>query len=159
MDDVIAVRSEQFVGFAAPSSYRANEALKAVAKTASWKASPRPTSHRTVYDELKAGAQTDRARTESTGSTEQALRQADQVLDESYRVAYIQHAPMEPRAAVAEWNGDKLTVWMGCDGPFRAQQALADEFGISTERVRVIVPDMGGGFGGKQEVQLEDVAA
>ena len=51
---------------------------------------------------------------------------------------------MEPRAAVAEWNGDRLTVWAGCDGPFRAQRALAEEFGIPTERVRVIIPDMGG---------------
>jgi isoquinoline 1-oxidoreductase len=70
-------------------------------------------------------------------------------LSESYRVAYIDHAPMEPRAAVAQWDGDRLTAWVGCDGPFRAQQALAEEFGVPRERVRVIVPDMGGGFGGK----------
>ena len=66
------------------------------------------------------------ARTDEKGSVETALGQASRVLAESYHVAYIQHAPMEPRAAVAEWNGDRVTVWAGCDGPFRAQQILAD---------------------------------
>ncbi len=149
MDDVVAVHDGQFVGFAAPSSYRAKQALEAAAKTASWKESPHPASNTTVYDYLKEHAQTGRERTDATGSTEQALAGADRVLEDSFRIAYIQHAPMEPRAAVAEWNGDSLTVWAGCDGPFRAQRALAEEFGIPRERVRVIVPDMGGGFGGK----------
>jgi CO/xanthine dehydrogenase Mo-binding subunit len=159
MDDVVVVRSGEFVGFAAPSSHRANEALEASAKTASWKASPQPVSNRTVYDHLKTHAQTDRARTDSTGSPEEAFGEADHVLSASYRIAYIQHAPMEPRAAVAEWNDDKLTVWAGCDGPFRAQQALAEEFGIPMERVRVIVPDMGGGFGGKHTAEAALEAA
>ena len=66
---------------------------------------------------------------------------------------------MEPRAAVAEWNEDNLTVWAGCDGPFRAQQALAEEFGIPRERVRVIIPDMGGGFGGKHTAEAALEAA
>ncbi len=66
---------------------------------------------------------------------------------------------MEPRAAVAEWNGDRLTVWAGCDGPFRAQQILAEGLGIPRERVRVIVPDMGGGFGGKHTAEAALEAA
>ena len=90
---------------------------------------------------------------------ETALGQASRVLAESYRVAFIQHAPMEPRAAVAEWNGDRLTVWAGCDGPFRAQQILADGLGIPRDRVRVIVPDMGGGFGGKHTAEAAVEAA
>ena len=56
---------------------------------------------------------------------------------------------MEPRAAVAEWNDGKLTVWTGCDGPFRAPGELAEAFKLDPGHVRVIVPDMGGGFGGK----------
>jgi isoquinoline 1-oxidoreductase len=66
---------------------------------------------------------------------------------------------MEPRAAVAEWSEDGLTVWAGCDGPFRAQRALAEEFGIPAERVRVIIPDMGGGFGGKHTAEAALEAA
>jgi isoquinoline 1-oxidoreductase len=157
LDDVIVVREGSFVGCAAPSSHRAGQALDAAARTASWKSTPRPVSNETLFDHLRAHARQDEARTDETGSVEKALQKADRVLTESYRVAPVQHAPMEPRAAVAEWTGDRLTVWAGCDGPFRAQQELADELGLPRERVRVIVPDMGGGFGGKHtaEVALE----
>ncbi len=80
-------------------------------------------------------------------------------LDATYTLAYIQHAPMEPRAAVAEWDRDRLTVWVGCDGPFRARNQLAEAFGIAPEKVRVIVPDMGGGFGGKHTAEVAVEAA
>jgi isoquinoline 1-oxidoreductase len=66
---------------------------------------------------------------------------------------------MEPRAATAEWKNDSLTVWAGVDGPHRVQADLARQLGIAVDRVRVIVPDMGGGFGGKHtgEAALEAV--
>ncbi len=159
MGDVVVVRAGPFVGFAAPSSHRATQALKAAAETASWTTSARPVSNETVFDHLREHAQTERARTEIIGSTERAQADSDRTLSESYRVGYIQHAPMEPRAAVAEWSENGLTVWVGCDGPFRAQQALAEEFGIPAERVRVIVPDMGGGFGGKHTAEAALEAA
>lgn len=159
MDDVVVVHSGPFVGFAAPSSHRAEQALLAVAATASWKTRPQPVTNETVFDHLRRHARRDEARTDSRGAVEHALATADRVLEESYRVAYIEHAPMEPRAAVAEWQGDRLTVWAGCDGPFRAQQHLADELGIPRERVRVIVPDMGGGFGGKHTADVAVEAA
>jgi isoquinoline 1-oxidoreductase len=159
MDGVVVVRDGRFVGVAAPSSYRATQAIEAAGRTASWKASPQPVSNENVFEHLRAHARRDEARTEEKGSTEAALGKADRVLTESYRVAFIQHAPMEPRSAVAEWNGDRLTVWAGCDGPFRAQQHLAEELGIPRERVHVIVPDMGGGFGGKHTAEAAVEAA
>jgi isoquinoline 1-oxidoreductase len=159
MDDVFVVREGLFVGFAAPSSHRATQALEAAARTASWKTSPQPVSNETVFEHLRTHARKAEARTDERGSIQKALRAADRVLEESYRVAYIQHAPMEPRAAVAEWNDDGLTVWAGCDGPFRAQRALAEEFGVPPERVRVIIPDMGGGFGGKHTAEAALEAA
>jgi len=55
----------------------------------------------------------------------------------------------EPRAAVAEWTGGKLTVWTGTQMPFRVRNQLAQAFGLADEKVRVIVPDMGSGYGGK----------
>ena len=64
-------------------------------------------------------------------------------------MAYIQHAPMEPRAAVAEWEDGKLTVWTGTQQPLGVRGDLAEAFRLPDERVRVIVPDTGGGFGGK----------
>ncbi len=156
---VVVVREGSFIGFAAPTSLRATQALEAAARTASWKAAPQPVSNDTLFEHLRAHAHRDEARADEKGSSNAAWRKADRVLSESYRAAYIQHAPMEPRAAVAEWNGDRLTVWAGCDGPFRAQQILAEGLGVPRERVRVIVPDMGGGFGGKHTAEAAVEAA
>ena len=66
-----------------------------------------------------------------------------------YTIAYIAHVPLEPRAAVAEWEGDKVTVWTGSQRPFGVRSELAQAFGIPEEKVRVIVPDTGSGYGGK----------
>src|SRR5207248_8498335 len=64
-------------------------------------------------------------------------------------VAYIAHVPLEPRAALAEWNGNDLTVWTGTQRPFSVRDELAQALRISPERVRVIVPDTGSAYGGK----------
>src|SRR6185436_9143267 len=85
----------------------------------------------------------------SQGSIEDGLAAADKKLRETYTIAYIAHAPMEPRAAVAEWNGDKLTVWTGTQRPFGVRSELASAFRIPEDRIRVIVPDTGAGYGGK----------
>jgi isoquinoline 1-oxidoreductase len=61
----------------------------------------------------------------------------------------VQHAPLEPRAAVAEWDGNKLTVWTATQNPFRVKNDLQQAFRVADNEVRVIVPDFGGGFGGK----------
>ncbi|MCG6923689.1 MAG: molybdopterin-dependent oxidoreductase [Acidobacteria bacterium] len=159
MEDVVVVREDAFVAFAAPTSHRAGQALEAAARTASWKASAPPVTHETVFEHLREHARAERARTDEKGSAAKALDGADQVLKEEYRVAYIQHAPMEPRAAVAEWSDEGLTVWAGCDGPFRARRDLAEDLGLPEERVRVIIPDMGGGFGGKHTAEAALEAA
>ena len=74
---------------------------------------------------------------------------ADKKLSQTYNIAYIAHAPLEPRAAVAEWNDGKLTVWTGTQRPFGVRSELAEAFHIPEEKVRVIVPDTGSGYGGK----------
>jgi CO/xanthine dehydrogenase Mo-binding subunit len=142
MKDVVVVREGEFVGFAAPTLFQATAALEAAEKAAKW-TNPGPTpSHKTVHAYLKEHAR--------TGSpNEKGFADVAKTLSATYTLAYIQHTPMEPRAAVAEWEGDKLTVWAGCDGPYRAKGDLVRLFGIPAERVRVIIPDMGGGFGGK----------
>ena len=71
------------------------------------------------------------------------------MLRQTYHVAYAQHAPLEPRAAVAEWQEGKLTVWTGTQNPFGYRRELAGAFHVSDEQVRVIAPDFGAGFGGK----------
>jgi isoquinoline 1-oxidoreductase len=59
------------------------------------------------------------------------------------------HAPLEPRAALAQWSGDSLTVWTGTQRPFGVRSELAEAFRMPEERVRVLMPDTGSGYGGK----------
>jgi CO/xanthine dehydrogenase Mo-binding subunit len=160
MKDVVVVRDGGFVGFAAPSSHRATQALEAVAKTARWNTSSRPVSNRNLHAYLKEHVDNSRARPSSAGSVEKGFAAAEKTLNATYTLAYIQHAPMEPRAAVAEWSADgKVTVWAGCDGPFRARRDVAAACGVPAERVRIIIPDMGGGFGGKHSAEAAVEAA
>ena len=90
---------------------------------------------------------------------EKGLADADIKLNQTYTVAYIAHAPLEPRAAVAEWNGPKLTVWTGSQRPFGVRSELAAAFGIPESNVRVIVPDTGSGYGGKHSGECAIEAA
>jgi isoquinoline 1-oxidoreductase len=68
----------------------------------------------------------------------------------TYHIPYIAHVPLEPRAAVAEWSGDRLTVWCGTQRPFGVRSDVAQALRLTPEQVHVIVPDVGGAFGGKQ---------
>ena len=157
MKGVVVVRDDQFVGCAAPSTLLASRALEAIAKTASWKTVSHVSS-RDLYSHLKKNARRG-GRPRTRGSAEKGFTDASKVLSETYEVAYVQHTPMEPRAAIAEWKGDKLTVWTGVDGPQRVQGSLAGALGVASERVRVIVPDMGSGFGGKHSGEAAEEAA
>ena len=87
------------------------------------------------------------------------LAKAKHVLRQSYHVAYVQHAPLEPRAAVAEWTDGKLTVWAGTQNPFGYRSDLMRAFHLSDDHVRVVVPDFGGGFGGKHTGEAAEEAA
>jgi nicotinate dehydrogenase subunit B len=66
-----------------------------------------------------------------------------------YSAAYIAHVPLEPRAALASWEHDRVTVWTSTSTPFRARREVADALGLPETSVQVVVPDYGGGFGGK----------
>ena len=149
MTDVVVVRDGDFAGCAATTSNRAQQAVDAIAKTASWNQPPHPSS-KDLFSYLKQKAHPGEAgRIRTRGSLEAGLSSASQVVDAVYQTAYIQHAPMEPRAAVAEWQDDRLTVWTGTQQALRVRRELAEAFRMPEERVRVIVPDTGGGFGGK----------
>jgi nicotinate dehydrogenase subunit B len=84
-----------------------------------------------------------------SGDIAAAFADATTRLDAHYSAAYVAHVPLEPRAALANWNGDELTVWAATSTPFRARRELAAELGVDEALVHVIVPDYGGGFGGK----------
>ncbi len=145
MPGVKVVRDGSFIGVAAPSPQTVAHAAAAI--KVEWKAEPQP-SARELFDYLrKQAAPSPQANVR--GSIADGLASADKKLEQTYTVAYIAHAPLEPRAAVAEWNNGKLTVWTGTQRPFGVRGELAEAFRIPEERVRVIVPDTGSGYGGK----------
>jgi CO/xanthine dehydrogenase Mo-binding subunit len=163
---VTAVRDGDFVGCAAKTSWLAAKAIEALAPGAKWEqpdASQQTTSE-ALFEYLKdhaasKGGGRGLGRTGGTtrGSVDEGLASATKTLNAAFEIAYIQHAPMEPRAAVAEWQEGKLTVWTGTQNPTRVRGELMQAFRLPGEQVRVIVPDAGGGFGGKHtgEVALE----
>ena len=144
MKDVVAVQDGEFVGVAAPTSLRAREALAAVAETAKWQPSPHPSS-KEVFDYLRQRAGGGVPKNPFADEVAKAAK----ALRATYRVAYVQHAPLETRVALAEWADGKLTVWTGTQNPFGYHRELAGAFHLANDQVRVIVPDFGSGFGGK----------
>ncbi len=144
LKDVVAVQDDQFVGVAAPTTDLAQQAVDAIAKTAKWESAPHPSS-KTLFTYLKEHAQGG----VPANPFAEELAQAKQVLRQTYHVAYVQHTPLEPRAAVAEWTGEDLTVWTGTQNPFGCRGELSRAFHLPDNRVRVVVPDFGAGYGGK----------
>lgn len=153
VEGVTVVRDGAFVGVVAPNNHAAQRAITALAAAATWDTQPHPSSEE-LYDYLKAnqreGTGRQRSREEATGDVDGALAAAKNVARAEYRIPYIQHAPMEPRAAVAELGEDGiLTVWTGTQRPFDVRDEVAEALSMPADKVRLIVPDTGGGFGGK----------
>ena len=148
MPGVTVVRDGNFVGVVAPSPRVASDALAAL--NATWTSPPAKTSSDELFEYLKKNAQAgDDRGGHVTGSIEKGMADASVRLNQTYTVSYIAHAPLEPRAAVAEWSDGKLTVWTGTQRPFGVRGELVEAFRLSEDQVRVLMPDMGSGYGGK----------
>ncbi|MBI3742427.1 MAG: xanthine dehydrogenase family protein [Chloroflexi bacterium] len=93
------------------------------------------------------------------GDIEKGFADADEIFENTFTSPAAQQASLEPHASIAQWDGNKLTVWTGAQAPFAVRRALAQIFGIAEENVRVIVPPLGGGYGGKGQVRVEPIAA
>lgn len=83
------------------------------------------------------------------GDVDQALSNADHVHTGRYVADASHAAPIEPRGVVAQWEGDRVTIWTSSQVPFQARDGVCETLQLPTNRVRVIVPHLGGGFGGK----------
>jgi CO/xanthine dehydrogenase Mo-binding subunit len=93
------------------------------------------------------------------GDVADGFAQADVTVEELFRTASAAHAPMEPHAALAEWEDGRLTIWAGTQTPFNTRADLAGLLGMPAEAIRVIAPPMGGSFGAKTFVRLEALVA
>src|SRR5579859_4766678 len=117
MSGVVVVRDGDFVGAAAGNEQEASKAISAI--HAEWKEVPQ-TSSKQLFSYLKknAKASDDNRSRRTKGSVQEGLSAAARRLEATYTVAFIAHAPLEPRAALAEWSDGKLTVWTGSQRPF-----------------------------------------
>ncbi|MBV8051964.1 MAG: xanthine dehydrogenase family protein molybdopterin-binding subunit [Acidobacteriaceae bacterium] len=148
---VTVVRDGNFVGVTAPDTTTALKAAKAV--RAEWTA-PQQTSEATLFQDVRKPATTETDNPGgpprfTAGSIEQGFSSAEKTLTQTYTISYVQHVPLEPRAAVAQWEGGKLTVWTGTQRPFAVRDELAETFRIPKDKVRVMMPDTGAAYGGK----------
>jgi probable selenate reductase molybdenum-binding subunit len=93
------------------------------------------------------------------GSLEEGLAAADEVVDGTYYSHYAQHTPIEPHVCYSYIDPEgRLVLVTSTQVPFHARRIAAQCLGIPVRQIRVIKPRIGGGFGAKQEVLLEDVA-
>ena len=143
MPGVTIVRDGDFIGVVAPGERAAARAASALAVT--WRAAHGQPSSETIYAYLKANVE----RPVPAAIETLAMPAGARVFEATYRIPYIAHVPLEPRAAVAEWRDGSLTVWTGTQRPFGVRTELAEAFRLSEDRVRVIVPDTGSAYGGK----------
>jgi CO/xanthine dehydrogenase Mo-binding subunit len=80
---------------------------------------------------------------------------AEEILEERYVCDMSHPVPIEPHAVVAQWAGDRVTIWTTTQVPFSARSGVAETLELPESSVRIIVPHLGGGFGGKCEFHFE----
>ena len=94
------------------------------------------------------------------GDVDKGFLEADEIIEHTYEVPKVQQAHIEPHVAISYWDADdRLVIRTSTQVPFHARRMLAPVLGLPVKRIRVIKPRIGGGFGGKQEVLIEDVVA
>jgi isoquinoline 1-oxidoreductase len=149
------VRDGDLLAVIAPTRAAAERAASAITPT--WRATPLATPR------FKENAQiplvTAGARYPAVIQQGDPRRATGRAVTSTYTVANIAHVPLEPRAAHASWNSDRLTVHSGTQAPFLVRKELAQYFKIPESQVRVIALPVGGGYGGKQRGECELEAA
>jgi putative selenate reductase molybdopterin-binding subunit len=94
------------------------------------------------------------------GDVEQGFKEADHIFEHEYEVPKVQQAHIEPHVVVTYWDeDDRLVIHTSTQVPFHVRRMIAPVVQLPVKRIRVVKPRIGGGFGGKQEVLIEDVAA
>jgi CO/xanthine dehydrogenase Mo-binding subunit len=93
------------------------------------------------------------------GNVEQGFAQSDHVFEHCFTFPRVQHFSMEPHVTVADVEDGRMTLWAGTQEPFTLREHLSDIFHVALNKIRIIVPYVGGGYGGKLAVKTEPLAA
>ena len=143
---------ETVAAAAAETSYLAWDAVRAI--EVAYEVLPAVSDERAALDQGAAAVHTEGnkvgpPRLYERGDVTKGFAEADVVLEENYRTECEIHTPMELHGCVANWDGDRLTIWESTQGVYRVQQNVADILNLPLSKVRVIGHYMGGGFGSK----------
>lgn len=93
------------------------------------------------------------------GNIEKGFAESDVIMENEFYVPQIQHTPIEPHSTIAQMDSEGyLTVWASCQSPYAVRKALSVAFDLPLNKLRVISPAVGGGFGGKAGTTLEGIA-
>jgi CO/xanthine dehydrogenase Mo-binding subunit len=93
------------------------------------------------------------------GDLDAAFAEADEIFEDTFTSPVAQQTSMEPHATAAQWDGERLTVWTASQAPFMVRKTLSEIFDMTPEAVRVIVPPVGGAYGGKGHIRIEPLVA
>jgi CO/xanthine dehydrogenase Mo-binding subunit len=93
------------------------------------------------------------------GDIADGFKKSAYIFEDTFTFPRVQHFSMEPHATIAQVQDDRITLWTGSQDPFTLRDHLAEIFRVPLSRVRVIVPHVGGGYGGKLSVKIEPITA
>ena len=125
---------------------------------AEWDVPVAPFDDRSVFDHLLASGGAGEER-DKKGDLAEGEKLAAKLFEGTYRNGYGAHAAMETHTALAKLDGDAMTVWISTQTPFPDQATIAQAIGFPKEKVRVLTPFVGGGFGGKSGARGQAVEA
>lgn len=89
------------------------------------------------------------------GTVAEGFAQSDEVFEDSFTFPMVYHYAMEPHSVIADFKEDGITVWSSAQHPFQVRRDLARIFRLPVDKVRIVIPYLGGGFGSKSYTKFE----
>jgi len=146
MDGVKVIRDGDLVAVLHENRNKADAAIVKI--EAEYSFNEMPVNDKTIFDWILKAESTARE-VNLVGDLETGRKLSAKTFASEFHDPYLAHAPIETHTALAQLEGDKMTVWASTQLPFPLKDALVKELGFPPDKVRVIVPLVGGGFGGK----------
>jgi 4-hydroxybenzoyl-CoA reductase subunit alpha len=112
-----------------------------------------------IHDEARKPSNVLRRVTQEYGDVEAGFAAADHILEDTYDYPGSTHVPLEAHAALADWDGDRLTLWTSTQNPHYVRKDVAKVLGVDEAKVRLIKPAVGAGYGGKCDPFCTDLCA
>ncbi|HEX7492779.1 MAG TPA: molybdopterin cofactor-binding domain-containing protein, partial [Bacteroidales bacterium] len=144
------VRDGDFIAVINENRDKADEAVVKI--NAEYSFNDLPVNDKTIF-EYMLNADSNASSVKEIGNIEEGQKLCDKTFDSEFHDPYLAHVAIETHTALAQLEGEKMTVWAATQSPFGLREGIMRELGITAENVRVITPFVGGGFGGKGEFQ------